>query len=658
MSLGGFGAGFAQTFDGAKFGRALNEGIADYREGKAIEAAEKKKAEAIKKLDTEKALQNSQAEAIKNPSAGQTEPQAIPVQGAQSDLDVDVVSSAAINPADAQRSQPMRQSTYDARMAQINDDFDNAKAQARADYYRFRGMTKEQEEAEKKLADMKFAQQFSGLHRNALNGDPEAMGQLVGYMNASMGNGMQIKMGDGGKMSLLQNGKVIQADFVPTRAQIDQAAMGMYNTAKFFKGGDLDSYLNRFSALQKTALAERADNRADRVAAESQRHNIAGEELTARGQDVTMRGQDINADVAREGHAVTMRGQDVTMRGQDISAETARQAQAITARGQDISAATAHRGQDVTMRGQDVSAETARQAQAITARGQDIGAETARRGQDIGAATARRGQDISAETARQAQAITARGQDIGAETARRGQDISAATARRGQDVTMRGQDVSAETARQAQAITARGQDIGAETARRGQDISAATARRGQDIAMRGQDIQVSEGAKNRAQKDRLADLDREVKRLEIELTHADRSRGLDISQAEFDLKREKYVDAKKALAAETAKQNELKYVTSETTGEDELRDPVSNTFYGYMDKSSGELILAGHTPKEVARVASQAERIGASLVTDYVTSPITGRKMPRYAFKVGNKMCDTLEEAAELAGVPPKGKKR
>lgn len=524
MSLGGFGAGFAQTFDGAKFGRALNEGIADYREGKAIEAAEKKKAEAIKKLDTEKALQNSQAEAIKNPSAGQTEPQAIPVQGAQSDLDVDVVSSAAINPADAQRSQPMRQSTYDARMAQINDDFDNAKAQARADYYRFRGMTKEQEEAEKKLADMKFAQQFSGLHRNALNGDPEAMGQLVGYMNASMGNGMQIKMGDGGKMSLLQNGKVIQADFVPTRAQIDQAAMGMYNTAKFFKGGDLDSYLNRFSALQKTALAERADKRADRVAAESQRHNIAGEELTARGQDVTMRGQDINADVAREGHAVTMRGQDVTMRGQDISAETARQAQAITARGQ--------------------------------------------------------------------------------------------------------------------------------------DISAATARRGQDIAMRGQDIQVSEGAKNRAQKDRLADLDREVKRLEIELTHADRSRGLDISQAEFDLKREKYVDAKKALAAETAKQNELKYVTSETTGEDELRDPVSNTFYGYMDKSSGELILAGHTPKEVARVASQAERIGASLVTDYVTSPITGRKMPRYAFKVGNKMCDTLEEAAELAGVPPKGKKR
>ena len=582
MSLGGFGAGFAQTFDGAKFGRALNEGIADYREGKAIEAAEKKKAEAIKKLDTEKALQNSQAEAIKNPSAGQTEPQAIPVQGAQSDLDVDVVSSAAINPADAQRSQPMRQSTYDARMAQINDDFDNAKAQARADYYRFRGMTKEQEEAEKKLADMKFAQQFSGLHRNALDGDPEAMGQLVGYMNASMGNGMQIKMGDGGKMSLLQNGKVIQADFVPTRAQIDQAAMGMYNTAKFFKGGDLDSYLNRFSALQKTALAERADNRADRVAAESQRHNIAGEELTARGQDVTMRGQDINADVAREGHAVTMRGQDVTMRGQDISAETARQAQAITARGQDISA----------------------------------------------------------------------------ETARRGQDIGAATARRGQDVTMRGQDISAETARQAQAIAARGQDIGAETARRGQDISAATARRGQDIAMRGQDIQVSEGAKNRAQKDRLADLDREVKRLEIELTHADRSRGLDISQAEFDLKREKYVDAKKALAAETAKQNELKYVTSETTGEDELRDPVSNTFYGYMDKSSGELILAGHTPKEVARVASQAERIGASLVTDYVTSPITGRKMPRYAFKVGNKMCDTLEEAAELAGVPPKGKKR
>ena len=44
---GGFGAGFAKTFDPVVVGRGLGEAVADYREGKAIEAAEKKKAEAI-----------------------------------------------------------------------------------------------------------------------------------------------------------------------------------------------------------------------------------------------------------------------------------------------------------------------------------------------------------------------------------------------------------------------------------------------------------------------------------------------------------------------------------------------------------------------------------------------------------------------------------
>lgn len=306
MSMGGFGAGFAQVFDGAKFGRALNEGIADYREGKAIKAAEQKKAEAIKKLDTEKALQNSQAEAIKNPNAGSMEPQAIPVQGAQSDLDVDAVSSAAINPADAQRSEPMRQTTYDSRMAEINNTFENEKAQARADYYRFRGMNKEQEEAEKKLKNMQFAQKFGMLHKNAVDGDPEALGQLVGYMNASMGNGMQIKMGEGGKMSMLQNGKVIQENFTPTRAQIDQAAAALYNTARFLTvDGDFDKYMNNLSTLKTMDLADKRFALDEDKHKENMRHNKKTESTEDRKLDQAWAIAEMDNNTKQRGQTLT-----------------------------------------------------------------------------------------------------------------------------------------------------------------------------------------------------------------------------------------------------------------------------------------------------------------------------------------------------------------
>ena len=265
MSLGGFGAGFAQTFDGAKFGRALNEGIADYKEEEAKAAAEEKKKQAIAALDkerfqsgatTQQAIGNLDLKnapqvdlsAVPNPSAAQNGP---------------VTQGQAIDPShvitpEMTQGQPMADTTYDKRLQAINDSYDNDVAKARADYYRFRGMNKEQEEAEKKLENMKFAQQFGMLHKSALDGDRDAMGQLVGYMNASMGNGMEIQMGEGGKMSLLQNGQVLQKDFTPTRAQIDQAAVSMYNTAKFLRGGgDFDKYLQNMASIKGLDMTDK-----------------------------------------------------------------------------------------------------------------------------------------------------------------------------------------------------------------------------------------------------------------------------------------------------------------------------------------------------------------------------------------------------------------
>jgi hypothetical protein len=57
--------------------------------------------------------------------------------------------------------------------------------------------------------------------------------------------------------------------------------------------------------------------------AETGRHNLATEGLTAAGHGVTMRGQDLGAQVSREGHGVQRRGQDmVNARSIDATAAT------------------------------------------------------------------------------------------------------------------------------------------------------------------------------------------------------------------------------------------------------------------------------------------------------------------------------------------------
>lgn len=262
---GGFGAGFAKTFDPVVVGKGLGEAVADYKEGKAVEAAEDKKKQAIAALDKERFQSGATTQqAIGNldlKNAPQVDLSAVP--NPSSAQNGPVTQGQAIDPShvitpEMTQGQPMADTTYDKRLQAINDSYDNDVVKARADYYRFRGMNKEQEEAEKKLENMKFAQQFGMLHKSALDGDRDAMGQLVGYMNASMGNGMEIQMGEGGKMSLLQNGQVLQKDFVPTRAQIDQAAVSMYNTAKFLRGGgDFDKYLQNMASIKGLDMTDK-----------------------------------------------------------------------------------------------------------------------------------------------------------------------------------------------------------------------------------------------------------------------------------------------------------------------------------------------------------------------------------------------------------------
>lgn len=327
---GGFGAGFAKTFDPVVVGKGLGEAVADYKEGKAVEAAEEKKKQAIATLDKERfqsggtpqgpQVQLSQQDApqvdlsaVPNPSAGASGPVA---QGQAIDPN-QVVSAKDVAPGN-----PMSDATYDRRMAEIENDYKNATQQARADYYRFRGMNKEQEEAEKKLKDMQFAQKFGMFHRRAVEGDKDALGQVVRYANNTLGDGTEIKVGDDGRMSMWQNGKVVQENFVPTRAQIDQMAMSMYNNARFFSDGDFDSYLGRSSTIQGMDLAQKKSTREDAALNETIRHNTAQEGLTKSGQAITLRGQNMDYDLGTKKIASTeaIAGQkdDTERRGQNL----------------------------------------------------------------------------------------------------------------------------------------------------------------------------------------------------------------------------------------------------------------------------------------------------------------------------------------------------
>lgn len=574
MSLGGFGAGFAQTFDGAKFGRALNEGIADYKEEEAKAAAEEKKKQAIAALDKER----FQSGATTQQAIGNLDLKNAP----QVDLSSPVEQGQAIDPnhvikPELTQGQPMADTTYDKRLQAINDSYDNDVAKARADYYRFRGMNKEQEEAEKKLENMKFAQQFGMLHKSALDGDRDAMGQLVGYMNASMGNGMEIQMGEGGKMSLLQNGQVLQKDFVPTRAQIDQAAVSMYNTAKFLRGGgDFDKYLQNMASIKGLDMTDKKFALSERQQAEVERGNAAKEAIEKRGQDITVRGQNLNYDL----------GNRKIASAEGIAKDDRMSKEAI-ARAQIQS-------------NENINAENNKTKVLTTSMNNATSVNTAQMNID-----AKKSLQDDAQVFQAGEAEKGRKFAEGQQAAKFEHDKGMQTA---------DHRFKAEEAEKGRAFSADQKVLD-------RNLEAKLAKDRNDVALRGQT-----------------------------LNHVESQGQLELERDKFKYQKEKDAEAKALAAAELARKNDLAYKTNANTDVDELRDPVSNTYYGYMDKSSGELIIRGHTPSSVKRLSSTAERLGAQLITEYVTDPLTGRKKPQYAFKVGNVLCDTLEEVQQVTG--------
>lgn len=302
---GGFAGGMAKTWNSGAIGGAINQTVAQGREEDAVKAATEKRDQALKTLDAQRGGQ---------PNVEVKPVQALPTQA--DNVGVDAVSSAGGN-----EMKPISDVEYDARKAAIETDFSNAKKQARADYYKFRGMEAEQRKTEDELEQAKWHQGQVNFYKDVVAGNPQAVGKLVGYMNASMGDGSQIVQNEDGTMSLMgANGQPIQANFKPSLEQINSAFTNYYNTAKFFHDNDFSAYLTNDAAIQKKALDARAADRADAELDEKGRHNRASEALTAEGHKVTMRGQDIAAETTR--------------RGQDISAETTRRGQTLSHTGE------------------------------------------------------------------------------------------------------------------------------------------------------------------------------------------------------------------------------------------------------------------------------------------------------------------------------------
>lgn len=245
-------------WDTKAIGGAINQVYANHVEDKAKEEAKKKYDAQVAALQKEYAAgQEAQKAANSTP-----QPRALPTQAdgpATADTGVDAVSApqqAAIK--------PMTQAQYEARLREAENTYKNDQSQARIDYYRARGMDAERIKAEDELKNTKFHQGMVKKYYDVVNGDPTATKELVNYMNASMGGGNQIAMNEDGTMSLLQNGKVVQANFTPSRQQINDAFGSMYNMAKFVNDGNFDSMLDRTGKMQSMAIASRGDDRAER----------------------------------------------------------------------------------------------------------------------------------------------------------------------------------------------------------------------------------------------------------------------------------------------------------------------------------------------------------------------------------------------------------
>lgn len=245
-------------WDTKAIGGAINQVYANSVEEKAKEAAKKKYDEQVAALQKEYAA-GQEAQKADNSTP---QPRALPTQGdgpVTADTGVDAVSAA--QPA---AIKPMTKAQYESRLRDAENTYKNDQSQARIDYYKARGMDEERIKAEDALKNDKFHQGMLNKYYAVMDGDAQATSELVGYMNASMGGGNRIVQNDDGTMSLMQGDKVLQANFKPTTAQINEAFTGMYNTAKFFHDNDFEGLLSRNKSMQEMALGNRAADLADK----------------------------------------------------------------------------------------------------------------------------------------------------------------------------------------------------------------------------------------------------------------------------------------------------------------------------------------------------------------------------------------------------------
>lgn len=302
FNWGAFAGGMAKTWNPQAIGGATNQYIATKREEQAVQDAQGRRDKALQELDTSR---NATQEANKGIQVSE----AIPSDSSG----VDAVSGAA------PKAEAISDNEYAARRRAIESNYQNDKAQARIDYYKFRGQDDKRMAAEDKLANDKWHQGFVEQYYKIMDGDEAATDKLIGFMNATSYDGSQIVRNQDGTMSLMgKDGKPIQANFRPTQEQINSAFTNYYNTAKFFHDGDMKSYLDNAAASQKLDLNKREAIRQDATLAENTRHNKASEGLTASAQAET-------ALHNRNTEQNTVRGQTLAHVAAMAANETARQ---------------------------------------------------------------------------------------------------------------------------------------------------------------------------------------------------------------------------------------------------------------------------------------------------------------------------------------------
>jgi hypothetical protein len=295
MSWGAFAGGFAKTFDPRLVGGAINEGYA--QAGYDDKMAEAKKYEdQLAELDaqrSQKALDTTSVTQAQQQVAGQAIPtgQAAPQQstGPQSvmtqntaiptgtdytqpvntqvgDMSNDEALSREGAAAALREKAPpkMSQLEYEQKAAELNLQKRQANIAAKQEYYKRRGMTEKAAELDDEADRLKWHGGMMKQYYGVLNGDQNAIGPVLKYVNTLNGDGSQYVAAEGGGYNLVgPDGKVLQQNVQFTPQQIRGAFRQYYAAAEMARSGDFDKYMK--SSMQEEELALKHANHAETV---------------------------------------------------------------------------------------------------------------------------------------------------------------------------------------------------------------------------------------------------------------------------------------------------------------------------------------------------------------------------------------------------------